>query len=78
MSDFVPVTVVCERLNISPDTFDRNYRYEPGFPPELHGKRWRWEDVDKWMRANPIKTRARRARSTELGRKLSRASVVIK
>lgn len=31
---------VADMLGISPDSFDKYYRYSPDFPKELPGKRW--------------------------------------
>ncbi|WP_307975905.1 hypothetical protein [uncultured Streptococcus sp.] len=43
---------VANRLNMSPATFDKYYRYDDKFPKELPGTRWRKAEIIAWLNNN--------------------------
>ncbi|MGT2959342.1 hypothetical protein A9Q68_10170 [Streptococcus bovimastitidis] len=43
---------VCNKMNLSPTTFDNYYRYDPTFPKELPAKRWKKAEVLAWLNGN--------------------------
>ncbi|CAW93220.1 helix-turn-helix transcriptional regulator [Streptococcus equi] len=40
---------VADRLNMSPATFDKYYRYDKNFPSELPGVRWKKAEIIAWL-----------------------------
>ena len=40
---------VADKLGMNPTTFDRHYRYMPGFPKELPACRWSLPAINEWI-----------------------------
>lgn len=40
---------VADKLNMSPATFDKYYRYDEHFPKELPATRWRKAEIIAWL-----------------------------
>lgn len=41
---------VSEKLNVTPSTFDKHYRYMDGFPKELPACKWSLPAVNSWIK----------------------------